>query len=224
MSQFNMQNNCIDCGKEVSRNSKLGRCKSCSHKGILHSNYKDGKYIQKIFNCIKCGKSISVMASKGLCKSCSQKKENSSRKNKRPHCIDCEIEISYSYKGHVFKRCQKCMGLLRRGRNHPLFGKSVSWKRIKYNNVWIRSSWETAYAKYLDKNNVKWLYESKTFDLGDTTYTPDFYLPETDRYIEIKGWERKDFRKKIELLKIKYSDIKIIILKKKELKTLKILL
>ena len=35
-------------------------------------------------------------------------------------------------------------------------------------------------------------YEPETFDLGDCTYTPDFYLPSQDKYVEVKGvWTKK---------------------------------
>ena len=33
---------------------------------------------------------------------------------------------------------------------------------------------------FVEKNLFKWLYESKTFDLGNTTYTPDFYFVEAE--------------------------------------------
>jgi hypothetical protein len=59
--------------------------------------------------------------------------------------------------------------------------------------IWMRSSWEVAYAKWLDKRKVKWLYESRAFYVGESkryngaTYCPDFYLVTARRYVEIKG-------------------------------------
>ncbi|KKL59181.1 hypothetical protein LCGC14_2217940 [marine sediment metagenome] len=76
----------------------------------------------------------------------------------------------------------------------------------------MRSSYEIAYAKWLDKQNIKWKYESKTFDLGNTTYTPDFYLPKTNKYIEIKGYWREDAKKKFKKFKTIYSETKIQVL------------
>ena len=67
----------------------------------------------------------------------------------------------------------------------------------------MRSSYEIAYAKYLDNMNIEWQYESTTFNLGDTTYTPDFYLPDRDKYIEIKGWWREDAKIKFKKFKNK---------------------
>ncbi|MFZ3043975.1 MAG: hypothetical protein WA058_02625 [Minisyncoccia bacterium] len=35
---------------------------------------------------------------------------------------------------------------------------------------------------------MKWEYTPKTFDIGGQMYTPDFHLPETDSYIEVKNF------------------------------------
>ena len=84
----------------------------------------------------------------------------------------------------------------------------------------MRSSWEVAFAQWLDLSRYKWLYESKTFDLGNTTYTPDFYLPEFDCYIEIKGRSLDYFKKKLKLFKKLFSNINYKILYKKDLEKL----
>jgi predicted nuclease of restriction endonuclease-like RecB superfamily len=113
---------------------------------------------------------------------------------------------------------------IKRGRNCYLFGKSTPHgKHIKYRNIWLKSGWEEAFAKWCDKNNITWLYEPKTFDLGNTTYTPDFYLPETDEYVEVKGWWRDDAIEKFRLFKQNYRYIKLTLLERKELKLMKII-
>jgi hypothetical protein len=99
-----------------------------------------------------------------------------------------------------------------KGKNHPNFGKVIRPGWIKYNSINFRSNWEVIYAKELDSKNIEWLYEFKTFDLGDTTYTPDFYLPKTGEYIEVKGYKSDVFLKKFDLFKQKYPNIKIKIL------------
>ena len=62
-----------------------------------------------------------------------------------------------------------------------------------YNGVDLHGKWELNYAKWLDANQIKWQrckdsflyeYEGKT-----RRYTPDFYLVDTDEYIEIKGYK-----------------------------------
>ena len=86
-----------------------------------------------------------------------------------------------------------------------------------YKDIWMRSIWEIAYAEYLDKNNIEWLYENKRFNLGNTTYTPDFYLPEFDTYIEIKGYWRKNAKVKFKNFKKQYPKTRIKVLMKPEL-------
>jgi len=114
------------------------------------------------------------------------------------HTKEAKIKISNTHKGRL----------------NGMFGKSPCWKKIKYNNIWMRSTWEVAYAKYLDKNKIKWLYELKTFDLGEYSYTPDFYLPKTDEYIEIKGYMRKKDLIRMNLFKL---ENKLVLLRQKEL-------
>jgi predicted nuclease of restriction endonuclease-like RecB superfamily len=35
---------------------------------------------------------------------------------------------------------------------------------------------------------IAWKYAPRTFDIGKHTYTPDFYLPDTDMYVEVKNF------------------------------------
>jgi hypothetical protein len=60
-------------------------------------------------------------------------------------------------------------------------------KTAFYKNIRMRSSWEVLFAKLCDELNLKWQYEPKTFKLQNgRSYTPDFYIPEKDLWIEIK--------------------------------------
>lgn len=200
-----------------------------NQKGKKNSNYIDGRSL-KHYKCIDCGEKIhtnTYLYGKKRCVHCRAKgKNNSNFKNDNTHnnkCKDCGKHIS-----KPSKRCQKCAGKIfgnnQRGRLNNRFGKPPTHgKRIKYRGILMRSTWEVAYAKYLDKQKIKWTYESKTFDLGDCTYTPDFYLPQSDTYIEIKGRWRDDAKKKFNLFRKKYYSMNIILLTKKELKKLKII-
>jgi len=143
--------------------------------------------------------------------------------NNTYYCLICKTKITYQI--NMSGLCKHCAWIRRfkNPKNHPMYGKSANWKRIKYQGIWMCSTWEVAYAKYLDKKKIKWLYESKTFDLGETTYTPDFYLPESDTYVEIKGWTRKDFIKKLRKFKKLYKHIKLKILDKNNKELVKIL-
>jgi hypothetical protein len=68
--------------------------------------------------------------------------------------------------------------------------KNIFSGKYIYKNIKMRSNWEVAVAKYLDSIKIKWEYEPKTFYLNDINicYTPDFYLPEKNIWIEVKGY------------------------------------
>ena len=110
------------------------------------------------------------------------------------------------------------------GKNNPHFGKPIRPNWGIYKGINMRSSWEVLFAQFLDLSGIKYLYEPKTFDLGYTTYTPDFYLPELDFYIEIKGYFPIKTKKKLELFKKLYPNINFSILQGKELSKLGILI
>jgi len=121
----------------------------------------------------------------------------------------------------------------RRGKNNFFYGKKPFHGRGEWyickdgSKVWMRSSWEIKFAKYLDVKNIEWLYESKTFpiiyDNKEGTYTPDFYLIKENEYIEIKGWWRDNSLLKFNSFLESYPKIKIEVYEKNKLKELKIL-
>ena len=63
-----------------------------------------------------------------------------------------------------------------------------------YKGADLHGKWELAYAMYLDDNNVTWIRCKERFPYEFEGklhyYTPDFYLPETNEYVEIKGFKR----------------------------------
>jgi hypothetical protein len=64
-----------------------------------------------------------------------------------------------------------------------------------YKNTFLRSSYEYAYAVYLDFFNIPWKYEVRNFDIGFKTYKPDFFLYNEDgelvKIIEVKSRSKK---------------------------------
>lgn len=67
------------------------------------------------------------------------------------------------------------------------WGKGAYYIIPNQGKVWMRSGWEVKTADYLTANNIDWYYEFEWLDLGEIKYLPDFYLPELDVYIEVKG-------------------------------------
>ena len=66
--------------------------------------------------------------------------------------------------------------------------------------VLLKSSYELRYAQILDYMGVNWAYESKSYilhGLDDSTFHPDFYLPDIDLWVDPKGYVRPESKAKI---------------------------
>lgn len=68
-----------------------------------------------------------------------------------------------------------------------------TWYPTKYyckdgSVITMRSTWETAFASWLDDQNLTWLYESSIQLADGRVYLPDFYVGDWEMYFEVKGW------------------------------------
>jgi hypothetical protein len=101
--------------------------------------------------------------------------------------------------------------------------------------VTVQGTWEKKYAEWLNTKNIPWT-KTRTIkfnwidDQGiNRIYYPDFFLPETNEYVEIKGFMWKDEsrglddKRKMELVIEQNPDKKLTILMKAELKALGIM-
>lgn len=78
--------------------------------------------------------------------------------------------------------------------------------------VYLRSTYELEYAKYLDSLEIKWKqnedYFEYYFEGKKLKYYPDFYIIDEDLYVEIKGFKTKKDTEKwkaVENLKILFK-------------------
>jgi hypothetical protein len=89
---------------------------------------------------------------------------------------------------------------------------------------------EVEYAKILDYHGVPWLYEPRTFVLEEDedgrvleAFTPDFYLPDQDLFIEVTVMKQSLVtRKNRKLRKVRerYPEIRIKLFYKRDLERL----
>lgn len=89
---------------------------------------------------------------------------------------------------------------------------------------------EEIFARILDYYGIQWHYEPRTFPLewdkdGNVmeAFTPDFYLPDQDLYIELTTLRPKlstHKNKKLRRIKELYPDIHIKLYKRKEMREL----
>lgn len=76
---------------------------------------------------------------------------------------------------------------------------------------YFRSSWEANIARILNYKNIEWKYESKRFYFNDKSegvlsYQPDFYLPQFNKWIEVKGWMDNKSKIRLKKFSIEYPD------------------
>ena len=81
--------------------------------------------------------------------------------------------------------------------------------------IYFYSRWEANIARLFNFLGINWEYQTKTFDLCSQNYTPDFYLPDRNAYVEVKNflWKYSKIRDR-KFRKI-YPNIKLILLLKK---------
>lgn len=109
-----------------------------------------------------------------------------------------------------------CSSRAKIGFNHNnRFGTVTYYDSLNNGKVRFRSRLECSYATYLDNSEIKWEYERDSFPYLDIkgkrrTYTPDFYLIDTDEYIEIKGYDNGEANYKIDKMREIGLTIKIL--------------
>lgn len=169
---------CI-CGKEFKSkqalNSHKGKCK------IVNPNYISVSKKENYVNPMK-GK---IAWNKGLTKETSPKVAKYAESISKALSNRCRNKLSEETK-------QKLSNIMKEkyAKNPPkVAGRSkCGW----YKGFYCRSSWELAYLIYhLDHNiNIQSVHTGFKYIWEGTehTYFPDFYLPDDDIYIEVKGY------------------------------------
>jgi hypothetical protein len=156
--------------------------------------------------------------------------------NSKPRTAEHRAKISAARKGRPWKarspevereRVRKIIAA-QQGRVPTYTGK-VFWYKGKNGKIAMRSSWEVAYAKYLDNKKEEWKYEPRYFVLGKgkylgTSYTPDFHLLRKNKYVEIKGYLSRANKNKIARFHSLYPEVSWEILFKSDLIKLGVLI
>jgi hypothetical protein len=141
-----------------------------------------------------------------------------------------DILSKYMDREEIVKRGRKISGSKVKGENHHNFGKSIAHpSKFCYpftdrlnRSFTFRSSWEVAYARYLDRMKFHWDYEPSRFayyttDGNKHTYCPDFLVDELGGYVEIKGLMTDIDQYKIDQFRKNNSNLKLTVLRKDDL-------
>lgn len=201
--------NCIYCKKEL------------NPKGLSHQAYCKENPNRKIID--RKGDKNPMYGKKG-------KGSNQYIKAKKEgRTIEVSVEtrekISIANKGRTYsdehkKRMSDAMKKAVRENPGSYSGSNVNGrsKKSEYKGFMMDSSWELEFAKWCDTENIKWIKPENGFEYewnGKRIYYPDFYLPELDVYIEVKGYQRDR-----DLAKWKSLD-NLVVIKLNEIKKIK---
>lgn len=107
-----------------------------------------------------------------------------------------------------------------RGSGNPMFGIRSPHRKGGFREDlghYVRSAWEADFARVLMLHKISYEYEPKTFQLikggGEiVSYTPDFYIPSTNTFYEIKGWLHDLDKEKVDLFQLQYPQYNFIMI------------
>lgn len=120
-------------------------------------------------------------------------------KTRGPHSEATKLKIAVGNKGKQFPHIRK----------------------VKYGDIWMRSTYEARVAAALDALGIPWQYEPFRFDIGvSRTYLPDFYLPDDDAYWEVKGWFGPKSRDTTARFREHYPEIPLVVVMLPQIKEL----
>lgn len=182
------------CGTErkvISRNLVHGLTKSC---GCENRRLSSERMVERNRKAeIKSGKiygRLTVIEYTGNC-------DKQCHKIYRCRC-ECGQEVQVAGY-HLNRGASKSCGCLSRelssARASELV-KSAQFNPTGYNwsvdlngrTIALKSGYEAIYYSFLVRNDARFEYEPETFILpGGQRYTPDFYLPDSDKFVEIKS-------------------------------------
>lgn len=87
-------------------------------------------------------------------------------------------------------------------------------------SICFYSTWEANIARVYNLVGINWIYSPTTFDLGAHTYRPDFFLPESNIYIEVKNFLNPYSVERDRLFREKFPDVNLVMILKDEYKTI----
>lgn len=200
---------CLQCNKVLKRNQyKFCNC-VCS--GLYNNKYLniDRRPKYRICECKLCHQytvtNDRVLDEYVLCNNCRLKinfenyQSIHEQEKKRIYLIDqkCIICNTVFHHSSFRKTCgNECFSKLFSNLNtlNINCGGETNYKKFRYKDILMDSSWEVIVAKYMDQHNIKWQRTKKICFLWQDEinqkrrrYHPDFYLPDYNIYIDTKN-------------------------------------
>ena len=128
-------------------------------------------------------------------------------------CLTCGEEFSTQrWQNHKYCSVPCAIKNIGARRTSPKAARAKAGVRPDISStIYFYSRWEANFARVLNLLRTKWEFQHKTFDLGFQNYTPDFYLPESDTYVEIKNFLSDYSSRRHNGFKKLYPEVKLIL-------------
>lgn len=131
-------------------------------------------------------------------------------------CEICNKKLFFiGYKKYAIKVCSiECLG--KYIKTLPMIPRKANPFNIYVNSLFngFKSDLEEEVAYNLSKQGIKFYYEPYIFQYNSIIYIPDFYLPEKNLFLEIKGRHKLNIKKFL-LFASMCDNLKIFIFKNK---------
>lgn len=175
--------------------------KTCEQCGKLFRCYpsKIGRFCSS-----KCKKSFTLPPKEAVCLFCDKTFQGTSStvnqffctmecffasKRTVRECVTCGKSFT-TPNSRFFSRCsRKCQFIDQSNGKIKLHLNGRTGYRADLGDLYFKSALEADFARLMNHLDIKFAYEAKTFVTEKGAYTPDFYLPEFDTFVELKGAE-----------------------------------
>lgn len=190
-------------------------CGHCSKPFMAYPSQRSSGGV--VFCSMACAGNSHRQRQRGVCLWCGKtfEKKPSHFKHKRGAGSFCDVRCKAA--------AQSASPLTTSGINR--MGTRRGGRREDLDGLYVRSSWEANYARYLNWLQAhgeirSWEFEPDTFEFhrikrGTRFYTPDFKVTNNDgsvEYHEVKGWMNPASKTKLARMARYYPDVKLVLI------------
>lgn len=185
-------NKCKNCGKSLTYKQRKNKYCSNSCAATINNSIRDNS--NRVFsdeglaNIIHANKSRNRQGNKLIAL------ENKKLYSKSPNrCKICNNALPYKKRNHSTCSAACLSELFSKNAKEHSLGGETNYRKFKYKDIWMDSSWEVDLAKWMDSKNIRWVrtkeisFEWVDADKNTRIYYPDFYLQDLDIYLDPKN-------------------------------------
>lgn len=131
-------------------------------------------------------------------------------------CLVCQKNFfTPRWQNHIYCSVRCSIHDIGSRRTSPKAARAKSGIRTNIDpTIYFYSRWEANFARILNLLHIPWQFQAKTFDLKFQKYTPDFYLPAQNMYVEIKNFLAPYSKKRDKIFRELYPNENLLLILK----------